>query len=264
MACLPPELVQLTIGHLKGDKPALRNASLVCSEFRHPCQKLLFSELDIAVRLSASRVATAPGPRLLALFKESHHLTFYVRKITIDFDSFCPKTCASSDPKLPLALNLIPYGGVREVRLNGVVWEVLQPATQNAIARHLRSPSLHSLSLNLHLHRPTDTVSLPSQNREVSLAVPYHKSERLDSMPIRLKSLRVSIQYPKQLQITSQFLLDKVNNIDLKGLQQFYACTGLDSSAPDVVPIYESTWRLVGGCAGSLEVLGYTPCKLGE
>ena len=61
----------------------------------------------------------------------------------------------------------------------------------------------------------------------------FHKPERLVS--IHLKDLRVSIQYPKQFQLTANFLLKEANKVHLTGLELFYVCTMLEVPTPDVI-----------------------------
>ncbi|KAG2003633.1 hypothetical protein CC2G_004222 [Coprinopsis cinerea AmutBmut pab1-1] len=137
------------------DEPTIRNASLVSTAFREPCQKLLFSTLRLKPPKSfKSTYRYTPGARLLRLLKSSPVIMGYIQGITI-IDS-TPGSGAdqpswlSLDGRLAEALNQLSFTKIRrfelamEYRLH---WNHLNAPIQKTILAICRSPSLVSLSL---------------------------------------------------------------------------------------------------------------------
>ena len=66
----PPELVDEILTHLRRDKQALRNRSLVTKSWTYPCQKLIYTPVRITPSTHQTRqeiVATRPFIDLLPL-----------------------------------------------------------------------------------------------------------------------------------------------------------------------------------------------------
>ncbi|KAG2008453.1 hypothetical protein CC2G_013885 [Coprinopsis cinerea AmutBmut pab1-1] len=160
MPAIPLELVPQIVRHLEDDPAALRNGSLTCLPFREPCQRLIFSTLELRrprppwTKPLHWGPAYTPGKRLLALFNESPAIAAYPVEITIVEDH--PLTVdgggwLSTDDDLAKALgHLVAWNKIRRLTLAQcphTKWSHLSSELKEVIGGLCASTSLISLSL---------------------------------------------------------------------------------------------------------------------
>ncbi|KAF8149141.1 hypothetical protein B0H34DRAFT_811690 [Crassisporium funariophilum] len=79
--CIPQEVVDKILGYLWQDLPSLKAASLTCQSFASPCQRQLFSTIEIGRRFEHHRPS---AQLLLPLVTSSPHVAEYVRSLIVE------------------------------------------------------------------------------------------------------------------------------------------------------------------------------------
>ncbi|KAF8149132.1 hypothetical protein B0H34DRAFT_196431 [Crassisporium funariophilum] len=126
--CIPQEVVDKILGYLWQDLPSLKTASLTCQSFALPCQRQLFSTIEIGRRFEHHH----PSAQLLRLVTSSPHVAEYVRSLIVEENH--------TDVYLPQCLPFFHH--LRLIHLNLVGVCQLPSPLMSALAHILQSPSL--------------------------------------------------------------------------------------------------------------------------
>ncbi|TFK18763.1 hypothetical protein FA15DRAFT_675071 [Coprinopsis marcescibilis] len=268
---LPAELVSHVVRHLSNDPSSLRAASQVSSRLLEPTQRILFRKLELRRprhhfdEFPAHGRDYRPGAALLAIFKQSPHLATYTKDISIRNHVFTRVNFWSGvidvpgwlglDNDLPLALELIPIGGVKSVTMEGLSpWNVLPEATKQVLANILRSPSLLVLEINyapIHLLNLCGPSVIKFKTEYLEDPITHEPFDGLPTQPeqespMRLQAIGISFQPAENSFI--KLLLDPNSHFDISGLNV------LETTEMDVALFLGPLIKI---CAASLRILSF-------
>ncbi|TFK18366.1 hypothetical protein FA15DRAFT_698064 [Coprinopsis marcescibilis] len=224
----PTELIQHALGYLKDDKVSLSEASLVCTAFLGPCQKILFSTIKFAqssYETTAKRYS--PGKEFLTILQASPHLATYVRRVEISDRRSLPLKSSGwlrSDQAFPAVLNIMSANRITSLQISRVNWTSQPKDTQTAILTLLSSSFLESLAF-FECNLPFEIFSHggPSFRRLSAFSTQdtlVSCSKNAGRPKVRLESF--DLTFPSSTALIN-FTLNSSNIIDVKGLKRLSA-----------------------------------------
>ncbi|TFK28482.1 hypothetical protein FA15DRAFT_40468 [Coprinopsis marcescibilis] len=228
---LPPELFDLVIGHLANDRATLIVASLTCRQFRHVCQRLLFTTYRLSIR-KLEDDPLSPPERLLKTLETSPHLASCIHTLVVG-NASDNESCESQDrlfDKLKLPLVYAQVKKLKRLEVNGTssfrpTWSAIPfqsglPSNRCDLGRVL--PITH-LSLRKIRDVPTSWLFTFPKLEELCMDwVATTDDPRLKqefdagSLPICLKRIRLSTTHPTLIQL----ILNNPNTFNLEALEE--------------------------------------------
>ncbi|KAJ7438911.1 hypothetical protein B0H11DRAFT_572167 [Mycena galericulata] len=154
-AQLPPELIQLTLEHLRYQRATLRCAALVSKQWLPICRTYLFEHICLSA-------PTADRPRttcsdLYAVLLESPHIALYIRHLTIlaggiEGNQRPRRMWIASDVTLPALLDIFSRSESARIqalhmRLSSEDWRSLPVSLEASIISLINSPSMLDIDI---------------------------------------------------------------------------------------------------------------------
>ncbi|KAG2003638.1 hypothetical protein CC2G_004227 [Coprinopsis cinerea AmutBmut pab1-1] len=270
MSEIPQELLSHILDHLADDIPTLRNVCLAANRFRHPCQKLIFSTLELRHPQGQKdpqlqRPPYTPGKTLLQAFNSNPALSDYVNEVVIldtpeDRHDWQHPSWLADDDDLPEVLNRLPRGKIRRLVIKRgyrASWNHLKAPIKEALMGLCSAPALMSLSLAwvpiglMSLCAPTvKHLELQDVDLQTDIDAPISgTSARTQSLQLETLRLDHAFDLPS---IADILLAESTNQVTLKSLEKLHLSA---SSLND----HDHIPRLLEACSSSLEVLSLCP-----
>jgi hypothetical protein len=160
---LPPEIIDEIVDKLSNedDRITLKACSAVCSSFRDPAQKKLFSSIYI----HSSPKATLRNDCLSEILISNPHIATFIESVFILLVMDAPDTLLGKFLNLPRLSSIAFWDGSE----GGIVWGSLSSCFRTDFFHLLQMPTLRSVSLFPMQDLPINALRRCSQLKSLSM-----------------------------------------------------------------------------------------------